>query len=142
MNSNCTCMFRPQVSRLNTGIKYHARNKEAQITPCHLPAAATDALGCCTFMRRGEKKAERRQEGAGRMRVTLVRPYCYTQWENGPVAGEVAQKLRYTVVILYSITHYCSSDGKATRSWFWTIFVCLTATNFKGNETQKYFSNL
>lgn len=86
-------MFRPQVSSLNTGLKHNARNKEAQITPCHLPAAVTNVLGCCTSMGRGERKPERRQEGAGRMRVILVRPYCYTQWENGPVTSEVAQKI-------------------------------------------------
>lgn len=50
--------------------------------------------GLLHFHEKRERKAARRQEGAGRTRVTLIRPYWYSQWEKGPVANEVAQKLR------------------------------------------------
>lgn len=102
----------------------------------------TGAPGYCSPMRRGEKKVTARQGDAGRMRVMLIRPYCYTERNDGPVANAVAQKLRYMSLILCSITHHCSGAGKTTRSCVLTIFKCLTATNFKGNETHKYFFSI
>lgn len=74
-----------------------------------------------------------RQGGAGRMRVMLVRPYGCAEWDNGPAANAVAQKLRYMSLNLCSIYHHCSGSGKAPRFCVFTKLTCLTAADFKGN---------